>query len=74
MKKYKCKKGFILETYDDGGFWIPNKEKVVAIGDIYILDESGSTIIGGEVHLDGEDGSWIEISKESLAEFFDELI
>lgn len=71
MKKYKCKKSFSVESYDADGFLIPNNEKVIEEGEIFELDESGGTLIGGEVHLDNSDGSWIEISKEHLRELFE---
>lgn len=74
MKNYRCNKGFVVDSYDEDGFMIPNKEKVVEEGDVYVLDESGFTIIGADVHLDGEDGSWLELSHESLAEFFEEIV
>lgn len=73
MKKYRCKKAFVVECYDDEGFMLPDKEEIINEGDIYILDESGSTIIGTDVHLDGEDGSWIELSHTSFAELFEEI-
>lgn len=73
MKKYRCTKSFVVDCYDGGGFWVPGKEKIVNEGDIYILDESGITVIGADVHLDAEDGSWLELSHESLAEFFEEM-
>ena len=71
MKRYRCKKGFVVDSYDGDGFLIPNKEKVVEIGDIYSIDQTGSTIVGGEVHLDAEDGSWLELSRKSLEEYFE---
>lgn len=40
---------------------------------IYTLDETGFTIIGGEVHLDHENGSWLELKKDSLDEYFEEI-
>lgn len=74
MKQYKCKKSFYVEKYDDDGFLIENSDVVIDKGKIYELDESGGTIIGGEVHLDSvDDGSWLEITKESLEEYFDLL-
>ncbi|MGO5547976.1 hypothetical protein ACTQW9_01650 [Lachnospiraceae bacterium LCP19S3_B12] len=71
MKKYKCNKSFSVESYDADGFLIPNNERIIEEGEVYKLDESGSTLIGGEVHLDNSDGSWIEISKEHLFELFE---
>lgn len=74
MKQYKCKKLFCVEKYDDDGFLIENSDVVIDKGKIYELDESGSTIIGGEAHLDSvDDGSWLEITKEHLEEYFEEL-
>lgn len=74
MKKYRCIKSFSVDTYDEDGFLIPNKEKVVEVGSVYNLDESGSTIIGGEIHIDNyDDSSWLELSKESFEELFEEV-
>lgn len=52
MKRYKCKKSFCVDNYDADGFLIENSATVIEIGKVYEFDESGSTIIGGEVHLD----------------------
>lgn len=74
MKRYKCKKSFCVDNYDADGFLIENSSIVIEIGKVYELDESGSTIIGGEVHLDSIDNnSWLEVSKEHLEEFFEEV-
>lgn len=73
MEKYRCKKSFSAECYDGDGFFIPNKYMDVEVGDIYELDESGSAIMGAEIHLDASDGSWLEISNESLQELFEEI-
>lgn len=74
MKQYKCIKSFCVDKYDDDGFMIENDPMVIEEGNIYELDESGHTMIGGEVHLDAIDnGSWLEITKEHLKEYFDEV-
>lgn len=74
MKRYKCKKSFCVDNYDADGFLIENSSIVIEEGKVYELDESGSTIIGGEVHLDSIDNnSWLEVSKERLEEFFEEV-
>lgn len=73
MKRYKCIKSFCVDNYDADGFLIENSSTVIEEGKIYELDESGHTMIGGEVHLDAIDnGSWLEITKEHLKEYFDE--
>ena len=76
MKRYKCKKSFCVDKYDDDGFMIENAATVKKKKKIYELDETGYMIIGGSdyVHLDAVDeGSWLEIAKETLEECFDLL-
>lgn len=73
MKKYRCIKGFAVDTYDDDGFIIENSVSVIEEGEIYTIDESGSTIIGGEVHLDHKDGSWLELTKDTLNQYFEKM-
>ena len=71
MKRYKCIKSFCVDNYDEDGFLIENSSTIIEDGKIYEMDESGHTMIGGEVHLDAiDDGSWLEISKEHLEECF----
>lgn len=71
MKKYRCKSSFCVDEYDDDGFLIENSGMVIEKGEIFKLDKSGSTIIGGEIHLDNINGGWLEISKKRLEEFFE---
>jgi len=74
VMKYKCKKSFCVDKYDDDGFLIENETIVIEEGKIYELDESGYMIIGGKdhVHLDAIDnGSYLEITKEALEECFE---
>ena len=73
MKKYRCIESFAVDTYDDDGFLIENSPQLIEEGEIYTLDETGSTVIGGEVHLDHENGSWLEITRDSLNEYFKEI-
>lgn len=76
MKQYKCKKSFCVDKYDDDGFLIENSSVVIDKGKIYELDDGNHIIIGGEIHLDSvedEDGSWLEITKEHLKEYFEEV-
>ena len=76
MKKYKCKKSFCVDKYDGDGFLIENSSILIEEGTIYELDESGHMVIGRKdhVHLDSVDnGSWLEITKEHLNEYFEEV-
>ena len=74
--KYKCKKSFCVDKYDDDGFMIENATIVIEEGKIYELDKTGCMMIGEKdhVHLDAvDDGSWLEITKGTLEENFDLL-
>ncbi len=73
--KYKCKQSFCVDKYDDDGFWVENETIVIEEGKIYELDESGYMMFGGSdhVHLDADDGSWLEITKGTLEECFEPL-
>lgn len=76
MKKYKCKKSFFVDKYDDDGLLIENATMVIKEGKVYELNESDHMIIGGRdhVHLDAvDDGSWLEITKGTLKECFELL-
>ena len=81
IKKYICIKPFEVGMYDDEGF---DEEEFYYIneGDIYKLNtENSYRIVGGDLHLDlVEDfngnkrmGCWLEISKETLKEYFEEV-
>ena len=75
MAKYRCKRKFVVDFYDAAdGYLIENEQKVVEEGAVYDLDESGITVIGGDIHLDGEDGSWLEVSNETFTELIEEVI
>lgn len=76
MKRYKCIKSFCVDNYDEDGFLIENNSTVIEEGKKYELDESGRMMIGGKnhIHLDAvDDGSWLEITKECLEEYFELL-
>lgn len=71
-KDINAKKSFCVDKYNADGFLIENSGIVIDEGKLYELDESGSTMIGGEVHLDSvDDGSWLEITNEHLEEYFE---
>ncbi|CDC11034.1 putative uncharacterized protein [Lachnospiraceae bacterium CAG:364] len=46
MKKYKCKKSFYVDKYDNDGFLIENDGVVIEEGKIYELNESEYMMIG----------------------------
>ena len=63
--KYKCTKSFMLDTYDDDGFYTDGYMEI-KIGEIY---EAGNEKIIEGVNVN----RWIEISKETLENHFVEV-
>lgn len=69
--RYKCVTAFYLEKYDCDGF-STDEYTEVNTGEVYEVGDSD--IIGGEIHLDGTNvNRWIEISKETLEKYFEEV-
>lgn len=69
--KYECVKSFVVDEYDEGCFCTGKSTKIEK-GEIFQYNDSKSNLIGGEVHL-SNDGTWIEISFETLREHFYEV-
>lgn len=76
MKKYECVKGFMIPKCDDNGFILEDEDVQIEAGTVwYDVDEEEEEyrFIGGEVRLEDENGTWIEISEEDLSASFKEL-
>ena len=73
---YKCKKTFLLDRYDDDGFYVEDYTQVNE-GDLFELCEDPFRVVDGEIRLVGirttNYGQWLEISKETLAMYFEEV-
>lgn len=70
--EYKCIKSFSVPSYNNNGFVDENNYLVIEEGTIWTLEQSGVSIIGGELHLDNvETMEWIEISKDDLEKHFE---
>lgn len=74
-RTYICKETFQLNRFDEDGY---DTEEVMCIeqGAMFQRTEDDYRLIGGEVRLDGitaDEGTWIEISEETLAEYFEEV-
>jgi len=69
---YKCIKGFSLELYDDDGFSIEGEYSNVEENTKWNVPEDvDCRFIGGEIRLENDELGWIEISKETLEEYFE---
>ena len=72
---YRCIKGFSLERCDDDGFTIEEEYETVEQGSVWHMsDDEDYRFLGGEIRLESDDLSWIEIDKERLEEYFEIVI
>ena len=72
--EYKCIKGFSIEQCDDDGSLIEGEYSTIEEGSIWFVPEDEDyRFIGGEVRLENEDGTWIEIDRDTLREHFEEI-
>lgn len=67
--KYRCIKGFCIDCCDGDGFRV---DETFDVEEGTVYEETTENIIGGDVHLETEN-NWIEISKEHLKEYFEEV-
>ena len=74
MKQYICIKGFAVDKYDDNGF-STNEYNYINKNDVFQLSDSNYRIIGGyeSIRLDNSN-IWLEINKETLENYFREVI
>ena len=69
--KYKCILPFTTDTFDENGF-CTFELKTVKPGEIYEL--GNERCIDGEIRLNGVNTeSWLEITREQLKEYFEEM-
>lgn len=70
--KYKCKKSFSMTLFDENGFPVENEYIQIRAGDIFEKSDDPYRDIGGKdsVRLDNKD-MWVEITPETLKQFFD---
>ncbi|WP_375104078.1 hypothetical protein ACDZ28_04125 [Paenibacillus sp. RS8] len=73
MKKYECIKGFSIDKCDGDGFTIEESGMLIEKGSQWFDYTEDYRIVGGEVRLENEDGTWIEISKGDVSESFKEI-
>lgn len=77
MKKYECIKEFSTYEVNDNGSTIneDGDEESISIdkGTKWTDYEEDYRFIGGEVRLEQEDGTWLELTKETVAENFKEI-
>lgn len=72
MKTYKCTKAFSIPYYGGDGF-PSGKDLIVKEGSIWSEPEDPDTnFIGGDVRLESESGSWIEITFDDFETHFQE--
>jgi hypothetical protein len=67
---YRCTKEYSVPMMDDSGSLDEENMMIIEVGTEWEIDEDTSHI-GGEVHLDSEDGQWIEIERSTLNMYFE---
>lgn len=71
---FRCIKDLLLDVYDDG-FVIEEQYMKVAKDSEWVIPEQDSyRFIGGEIRLENDDAEWIEICKDTLKEYFIEVM
>lgn len=73
MKKFECVKGFAIDRCDGDGFTEEECGFAVEVGSVWYDDEEDFRLVGGEVRLETEDDTWIEIAEEDLVAYFKEI-
>lgn len=69
--KYICKKTLALDTYDDDGFLVENKETLIDVGEVFELSDRTYNHVASNNYPRLENGSrWLEISPETLVKHF----
>lgn len=74
--RYKCIKGFSVEKCDDNGFSIENEYEDIEVGSVWETGDAANMMVGGLDHIRLEninDGSWLEIPKEMVDEYFKQI-
>lgn len=77
MKLYICTEGFSIDLVDDDGFFTGKYDEVQK-GSLWELQEVDYRMVGGSdsVRLNGvgpANGMWLEITKERLEMYFEEV-
>lgn len=67
--EYTCIKELSLPEVGEDGFETGN-QVYIDEGTVWELQDNKFSIIGGDVRLESENLSWIEISNEELKEYF----
>lgn len=72
MTEYVLKQDIELDMYDDDGF-STGEVGYVDAGQVFQVSDGPFRIVGGPdtVHLESDDGFWMEITLERFAEWFE---
>lgn len=74
MKNYECIKSFSINKCDGDGFTIEESGIIIDKGSKWFDCEEDYRLVGGEVRLENDNGTWIELSKKDISESFKEII
>lgn len=75
MKRYKCVKPLLLDSYDPDGFLEEENSTLIEVGEVFEVDEESDYLLIANkpaLRLDSP-RHWIEIYPDTLAEHFEEI-
>ena len=73
MDRYRCIRAFAIPLTDDDGrdeedyLTVDIGEEFVDKGDAFVILDKG------DAHLESDDGRWMELPREMLAEYFEKV-
>lgn len=71
---YECIKNFQVNEVDDDGYDESSRKINIRKGSMWQLSSDATTLTGADLRLEEINGSsWLELSKERLANFFKEI-
>lgn len=73
--KYKCKKAFAVDWYDEDGFFDFEKQLKVNKKDIYTVVTVARPYADNDeaIHLEDDNGNWLELMPDTIEEHFELL-
>lgn len=74
MTEYVLKQDIALDRYDDDGSWTEDI-KYFQAGQVFQVSDDSFRIASGPdtIHLESDNGDWMEITPEHFAEWFEPL-
>ena len=75
MDRYRCKESFEIPLCDDDGFTDENNRTITIEKGTEWNDEGDAYVVLGKdgIHLEADNYSWLEITRDLLDEYFEKV-